>query len=62
MSNDSLDDYIEQIKVLDYNLKDSQQYEKVYKPNDDSFLLYEGIKKDIYKIMEMDPHFVLEIG
>jgi hypothetical protein len=54
-SIDSIDELINSIEVLDYTIIPRNIYDFVYKPNDDTFLLFEGIKQDIYKIMEIDP-------
>jgi len=62
MSEDSLDRLIESTELVDYNFDDKSIYDFIYRPNDDTYLMFEAIKSDIYDLISIDPVFIIEIG
>lgn len=44
MSQDSLDKYIDSIEMLEYWKVDKNTFDYVYRPNDDTYILFEAIK------------------
>ena len=62
MSEDSLDQMIANTQLVDYNFIDKSTFDFIYRPNDDTYLMFEAIKTDIYDLIGIDPTLILEIG
>ena len=57
-------DNLENYKIIDYlPILEPNELEYVYRPNDDSYLLLDGLRMDMEKIIKSkDSKWILEIG
>ena len=47
---------------LDPDIPSDINFEKVYQPNSDTFILCDALEKELTFLQSQDPHFCVEIG